>query len=320
MTRPVILCSGPWSDLPLEELAPKASEWGYQGLELACWGDHFEVQPALSEDAYCRKKTDLLGRYDLTLALLSNQRVGQAVSDPIGERHQANLPDYVWGDGDPDGVRERAVEEMVATIQAAQKLGLGVVTGLAGSPVWSEISGFPWPDGERLAQGLETFARQWQPIFDACRDAGVRFALEVQPGQIAFDIYSAEMILEAVEGREEFGFTLDPGALHWQGVDPVEFVHRFGDRIVHVHMRDVALTLNGRTGLFCAQLPSRDQRRGWAYRSPGHGGVDWENVIRALNDVGYDGPLAVDWHDGGMNREYGAEDACKFVKRLDFEP
>jgi sugar phosphate isomerase/epimerase len=209
---------------------------------------------------------------------------------------------------------------MVATIQAAQKLGLNVVTGFTGSPVWHEVSGFPWPDSERLARGLETVAHQWKPILKSCRDAGIRFALEVQPGQIVFDLASAELVLEALEGCEEFGFTVDPSCLHWQGVDPVEFVRRFPDRILHVHLRDIALTLNGRTSLHCAYLPAGDVRRGWGYRSPGHGGVDWEGFIRALNDIGYSGPLAVDWCDSGMTRDAGAEDACKFVKRLDFEP
>src|SRR5258708_2298179 len=122
MPRPVILYSGQWTDLPLEELVQRAGEWGYQGLDLACWGDHFEVQRALSEDDYCQKKLDLLSRHDLTVTVLSSHRVGQAVCDPIDDRHQALVPDYVWGDGDPEGVRQRAAEEMMATARAAQTL------------------------------------------------------------------------------------------------------------------------------------------------------------------------------------------------------
>src|SRR5882724_2539070 len=119
MARPVILYSGQWTDLPLEELAQKVSEWGYQGLELACWGDHFEVQRALSEDDYCAQKLDLLARHDLGVTVLSGHRVGQAECDPIDGRHQALVPDYVWGDGDPTGVQQRAAEEMMATVRAA---------------------------------------------------------------------------------------------------------------------------------------------------------------------------------------------------------
>ena len=85
-------------------------------------------------------------------------------------------------------------------------------------------------------------------------------------------------------------------------------------------VKDAVLTLNGRSGLLGSYLPPGHPQRGWDFRSPGHGGIDWEAVIRALNDIGYEGPLSVEWKDNGMDREYGAEEACKFVKRLDFEP
>ena len=320
MPRPVILYTGQWTDMPLEELAQKAGEWGYQGLELACWGDHFEVQRALSEDDYCQRKLELLGKHDLTTLVLSCHRVGQAVCDPIDARHQKLLPDYVWGNGDPAGVQERATAELIATVRAAERLGVSVLTGFGGSPLWSYVAGYPAADADVVADGMREFAHRWEPILDACRDAGVRFALEVHPGQVAFDLYSAEMTLEAVEGREEFGFTFDPSHLHWQGVDPVEFLRRFADRIFQVHIKDAVLTLNGRSGILNSYLPHGDPRRGWDFRAPGRGGVDWESILRTLNEIGYDGPLTVEFKDAGMEREYGAEDACKFVKRLDFEP
>ena len=320
MARTVILFTGQWTDLPLDQLVQKAGEWGYQGLDLCCWGDHFEVQRALSEPDYCQKKLDLLGRQDLTVPVLSNHRVGQAVCDRIEARHQKILPEYVWGDGDPVGVQERAAEEMVATIRASQKLGVGTVAGFTGSALWPSVIGYPPADAEEIAEGFQDFVRRWQPILDVCRETGIRYAFEVHPGQIAYDFYSAEMILEALEGREEFGFNFDPSHLHWQGIDPVEFLRRFPERIFHVHIKDVALNLNGKNGILGSYLPLGDPRRGWDFRSPGHGGIDWEAIIRALNDIGYDGPLAVEWKDPGMNRDFGAEDACKFVKRLDFDP
>jgi sugar phosphate isomerase/epimerase len=209
---------------------------------------------------------------------------------------------------------------MMATIRAAEKLGVSVVAGFTGSPIWSYVAGYPAPTRDIVGAGLAEFAAKWNPILDVCRDTGIKFAFEVHPGQIAFDLYSAEMVLDAVNGREEFGFTFDPSHLHWQGIDPAEFLRRFPDRIYHVHIKDAALTLNGRTGVLASYLPSGHPNRGWDFRSPGHGSIDWESVIRAINAVGYDGPLSVDWKDAGMDREFGAEDACRFLKRLDFEP
>lgn len=320
MPRPIILFTNGWTDLPLADLASRAADWGYAGLELSCWGDHFEVQRALSEPDYVSQKLDLLSGHDLQVPVLSNHRTGQAVCDPIDIRHKAILPDYVWGDGKPTGVRQRAAEEMAATFQAAQKLGAPVVGGFTGSPLWSYVAGYPGPTPEIIAAGLQDFVKLWAPVLDVARDEGIRFAFEVHPGQIAFDLYSAEMVLDALHGRPEFGFTFDPSHLHWQGVDPVEFVRRFGDRIYHVHIKDALLTLNGRSGVLNGYLPSGDPRRGWQFRSPGRGGIDWENVIRVLNEVGYTGPLAVEYHDRGMDRESGVREACEFVKRLDFEP
>jgi len=319
MARPVLLFSGPWTDLPLAELAAKAADWGYQGLELACSGDHLEVQRALGESEYTPARLGLLGQHDLQVPVISSHRVGHAVCGPIDSRLQPLLPDYIWGDGEPEGVRQRAAEEMIATIRVAQKLGAGVVAGFTGSPLWSQVTGWPTPSPQAIADGLRGFAELWNPILDVCGECGMQFALEVHPGQIAFDLYSAEMALDALHGREEFGFLFDPSHLHWQGVEPTEFLQRFSDRIFHVHVRDIALTLNGRGGVLNSYLPSGDPRRGWDFRSPGHGGLDWEGIIRGLNAIGYTGALSVDWKDAGMNREYGAADACQFVKRLDFE-
>ncbi len=320
MPRAVHLFSGQWTDLPLDRLAPKLADWGYQGVELCCWGDHFDVQRALAEDDYCQQKLDLLARHELHLGVLSNHRIGQAVCDRIERRHQSILPDHIWGDGDSAGVQERAAQEMVATVQAAQRLGAGVVCGFSGSALWPGVMGYPAPSTDLVRDGFADFVDRFTPILNACGEAGLRFALEVHPGQIAFDLVSAEMTLEALDGREEFGFNFDPSHFHWQGVDPVEFLRRFPDRIYHVHIKDCALRLSGRSGLLNSYLPPGDPRRGWESRAPGHGGIDWENILRTLNHIGYDGPLSVEFSDAGMDREHGAEEACRFVKRLDFPP
>jgi sugar phosphate isomerase/epimerase len=316
----VILFSGAWSDLALEDVAQLTADWGYQGLELCCWGDHLEIQRALAEPDYCQKKIDLLARCEITVGVLGGHRVGQAVCDVIDGRHERLVPDYVWGDGNPAGVRQRAAEEMAATIRVAQKLGVGVVSGFSGSSISSYVAGYPAPTPEVIADGLADFARRWNPLLDVCGECGVKFALEVHPGQIAFDYYSAELALDAVNVRPEFGFTFDPSHLHWQGVDPVEFLRRFPDRIYHVHIKDAMLTLNGRSGVLNSYLPAGDPRRGWHFRAPGRGGIDWEGVIRTLHEIGYQGPLSVEVKDPAMQRNAAAEEALQFVQRLDFEP
>ena len=320
MSRPVTLFTGQWADLKLEDLARKASEFGYQGLELACWGDHFDVGKALSDPGYCAAQRDILERHDLQLHAISTHLVGQAVLDVIDARHKAILPPHVWGDGKPAGVNARAAEELKNTARAAQKLGVGVVNGFTGSSIWHLLYSFPPVPTEMIDAGYQLLAERFNPILDVFEECGVRFALEVHPTEIAFDLYTAERTLAALDRREEFGFNFDPSHLIWQGVDPVEFLRAFPDRIYHVHVKDAIVTLNGRTGTLASHLNFGDPRRGWEFRSPGRGGVNFEEIIRALNVIGYEGPLSVEWEDVGMDRETGAKEAAEFVKRLDFTP
>jgi sugar phosphate isomerase/epimerase len=320
MPRPVTLFTGQWADLPLEDICRKASEFGYQGLELACWGDHFEVDKALSDPNYVGAKRDLLDRYDLECHAISNHLVGQAVCDLIDTRHRSIVPPTVWGDGDPAGVNRRAVEEMKNTVRAAQRFGVGVVNGFTGSSIWHLLYSFPPVPESMIEAGFQQFADRWNPILDVFGECGVRFALEVHPTEIAFDIVTARRALDAIGNREEFGFNFDPSHLIWQGVDPVEFIRAFPDRIYHMHVKDAIVTLNGRSGILASHLNFGDPRRGWDFRSPGRGGVNFEEIIRALNQAKYEGPLSVEWEDSGMDREHGAREACEFVKKLDFEP
>ena len=321
MNRPVTLFTGQWADLPLEVLAEKAAAWGYDGLELACWGDHFDVEAALADPEYCRGRHELLARHGLAVHAISNHLVGQAVCDRIDARHQSILPARVWGDGDPEEVRHRAAREMEDSARAAARLGVEVVNGFTGSPIWHLLYAFPPVPAERIDDGFREFADRWGPILAVFSAERVRFALEVHPTEIAFDIVTAERALQWLDGHPAFGFNYDPSHLAYQGVDYVDFIRRFADRIHHVHMKDVWWSTRPvAAGVFGGHTAFGDSRRYWDFRSPGRGRVDFEAVIRALNLAGYRGPLSVEWEDAGMDREHGAAEACAFVRRLSFPP
>lgn len=321
MARPVTLFTGQWADMPLETLAQKASEWGYDGLELACWGDHFEVDKALSEDAYCKGRHDLLGKYGLKVWAVSNHLVGQAVCDRIDERHRQIVPPRVWGDGGAEGVRERAATEMQDTARAARELGVDVVNGFTGSSIWHALYSFPPNVPGMIDQGYQDFADRWNPILDIFDEVGVRFGLEVHPTEIAFDVSSAQRALTAIGEREAFGFNYDPSHFGYQGVDYVTFIETFGDRIYHVHVKDVWWSdIPRKSGVFGGHLDFGHLDRYWDFRSPGRGLINFEEVIRALNRIGYEGPLSIEWEDSGMDREHGAAEACLFTRDIDFRP
>lgn len=321
MPRPVTLFTGQWADLTFDVVCEKAKSFGYDGVEIACWGDHFEVDKALESDAYIRSRRDILEKHGLQVFAISNHLAGQAVCDRIDERHKSILPPRIWGDGQEDGVRARAAQEMKDTARAAASLGVDVVPGFTGSPIWSMVYSFPPNPPDFLEKGLAFFAEMWTPILDAFQEAGVKFALEVHPTEIAFDIASAENALNALDGHPAFGFNYDPSHFGYQGVDYVGFIRKFADRIFHVHMKDVYWSSRpAEAGVFGGHLDFGDPRRFWDFRSVGRGSIDFEEIIRALNDIGYNGPLSVEWEDARMDREHGATESCAYVKRLDFKP
>jgi sugar phosphate isomerase/epimerase len=317
MPRPITLFTGQWADLPFEEMCRLASGWGYDGLEIACWGDHFEVDRALADDTYVAGRKELLAKHNLQVFAISNHLVGQAVCDfPIDERHRSILPADIWGDGDPEGVRQRAAERMKDTARAAARLGVDTVVGFTGSSVWYTVAMFPPTPDSMVARGYQDFADRWNPILDVFDEVGVRFAHEVHPSEIAYDYWTTVRTLEAIGHRPAFGLNFDPSHFVWQDLDPLAFLYDFRDRIYHVDCKDVKKELNGRNTRLGSHLPWADPRRGWDFVSTGHGDVPWEGCFRMLNAIGYQGPISIEWEDAGMDRLVGAPDALAFIRKL----
>jgi sugar phosphate isomerase/epimerase len=318
--RPVTLFTGQWGDVPLQTLAERCRDWGYDGLELACTADHFEVDRALAERDYVREHRESLNRLGLNCWAIGAHMVGQAVCDPIDQRHRAILPPEVWGDGDPDGVHERAAQRMKDTARAAAAFGVQIVTGFTGSAIWAQLYPFPPLDPGHIDRGYEQFAERWSPILDVFETEGVRFALEVHPTEIAYDFVTTRRALDSLGERPGIGLNLDPSHFVAQFLDPAAFAVEFRDRVAHVHIKDAKRRLDGRRSILGSHLNFASVDRGWTFVSPGHGDVDFGELVRALNEIGYDGPLSVEWEDMGMEREWGARDALAFVRRLGFGP
>jgi sugar phosphate isomerase/epimerase len=318
--RPVTLFTGQWTDLPLEDLAARAGGWAFDGLELACWGDHFDVPQALDDPGYCRARRELLEANGLACSAISTHLVGQAVCDPVDERHRVILPAEIWGDGEPEGVRKRAAERVADTARAAAAFGVTQVNGFTGSSVWHLLYSFPPNDFAEVDRGYEDFAERWSPILEIFEAEGVRFGLEVHPGEIAYDFVTTARALAAVDRHPAFGINFDPSHLVHQFLDPAAFVEEFADRIYHVHVKDAKRRLDGRRSILGSHLDFGDRDRGWDFVSPGHGDVDFGELVRALNRIGYQGPLSIEWEDSGMDREWGAQEALAFTRRVDFAP
>lgn len=317
--RKIAIYTGQWGDLPLKEVCEIVSSIGYDGIELGCSDNHLDLSRL--SPGYVAEIQALVKSYGLEIVALSNHLVGQCVCDVIDERHKSILPDYIWGDGDSEGVHERATKEMIKTADAAVMFGVNTIVGFTGSPIWHLLYSFPPVPPKMIDEGFAEFARRFTPILDYYQNKGVRFALEVHPTEIAFDIVSTKRAIEAVNGHKAFGFNFDPSHFGYQGVDYEEFIYEFSDRIFHVHMKDVWWSDKPkRAGVFGGHTAFGDRDRYWDFRSVGRGNIDFDVIIRALNRINYEGPLSVEWEDGAMDRVAGAKESYEFVRQIDFIP
>ena len=318
MARPVTLFTGQWADLKFEEICKLASQMGYEGLELCTWGDHLDVNAAATDPGYVAKKKETLAKYNLCCRAISCHLTGQCVGDLWDPRLDGFAPADLAGN--PAGIREWAIEQVKQTARAAKAMGVKVVTGFMGSPIWKYWYSFPQTTEEMVEAGFKEIYDLWSPIFDVFDECGVRFALEVHPTEIAFDYYSTQKLFETFNDRPTLGLNYDPSHLVWNMLNPAVFARDYAKKIYHVHMKDAKLNFDGRNGVLGSHLTFGDTRRGWNFVSIGHGNVDFDAVIRELNRAGYDGPLSVEWEDSGMDRVFGATEACEFVKKINFSP
>ncbi len=314
--RLVTLMSCQWADMDLDTLCSKAADMGYDGIELAIWGNHLDPIRAAKDDNYVAEIKSVFQRHGLVVKALCAHVPSQCVGDWNDPRLNNFAPAELANN--PQGIRDWAIETMKASAIAARKLGAYCVTGFVGSTIWKYMYSFPQTTEEMVERGFQEIRDLWLPILDVFRENGIKYCLEVHPAEIAFDYWTTKRLLEKMADRPEFGLNFDPSHLQWQGISPHLFLEDFISRVYHVHMKDCAVTLNGRNGILCSHIDFGDLRRGWNFRSLGHGDVNFEEIIRVLNTYGYEGPLSVEWEDSGMDREYGAREACQFVRKIDF--
>jgi sugar phosphate isomerase/epimerase len=318
MSRPITLFTGQWADLKFEDLCKLVSSWGYDGVEIACWGDHLVIDEASKNLKYCDEKKAILKKYNLNAWAIGTHIIGQCVGDAPDKRLNQFAPKE--HSNNSEAIRKWAIEQMKLSAKAAKNMGCYVVTGFMGSPIWKWVYSFPPTTPEMVEEGYKDILDLWTPILDEFDRQGVKFALEVHPAEIAFDLYSTKKLFEVFENRPTLGLNFDPSHLVWQGVDPALFYREFADRIYHVHIKDAKVNLDGKAGILGSHLQFGDLKRGWNFVSPGHGDVNFDRIIREANSAKYGGPLSVEWEDNGMDREFGAQEALELVKRINFSP
>lgn len=317
MARPITLCTAQWADLPLEEICKVANKMGYEGLELATWGP-IDAKKAAEDLSYVKQVKATLAKYGLGCWALASHVPGQCVADLWDPRLDGFAPPELAGK--PKEISKWGTEQMIYAAKAAKNLGVHVVTSFMGSPVWKYFYSFPQTPEDMVDKAYKEVVEKWTPIFDEFDKCDVKFALEVHPSEIAYDYWTFDRLIKEFHGRKTLGANFDPSHLVWQMVNPCTFLEDFSDRIYHVHAKDVKCNFNGRNGVLGSHLPFGNVRRGWNFVSLGHGDVDFDGICRVLNQIGYEGPLSVEWEDSGMDRVVGATEACEFIKKFNFDP
>jgi sugar phosphate isomerase/epimerase len=302
-----------FNDKPLEEVAKYASDLGYEMFELAAWrgSNHFDTDRAATDPQYAKGVKKLLADHGIEISGLSNHLSSQMVL-PFGD---SSLDEWA-GTSDKDEMVRFGTEHIIKTAQVASEMEIGVVNGFFGSTVWE--SWYIWPP-QRLdiyEKGWDLWQERWEPILDKFKEYGVKFAHEVHPTEIAYNVYTAREAVKRMP-RDDWGFNFDPSHFIWQQIDPVVFVKEFGSRIYHAHAKDWELQkdivhIDGVTGTGSWQRGDRAAR----YRVPGWGDVEWRRVITALLEVGYDYVLSFEHEDPVMSEEDGCEQCISYLKPL----
>lgn len=299
-----------YNNSSLDEALRKAADFGYESIELGVerHGGQIDLDDLLRKDNASR----LLKRisdYGLTISALGNHGEGQLVLGP----HNIDT-DSIYPGSAEEKIRY-GIDRMKKTAVLAAELKVPIVCGFCGCEDYSRW--FPWPDDKAWDRMSDSFVDRWGDILDTFATYGVKFAHECHPKQFAYNIETAELTVKLLNGRPEWGFNLDPANLLLAGVDPVLFVQVFGERIFHVHAKDGELVPhNARRSGLLAHGPWNRIERGFRFRIPGWGDINWKSILTELRLVNYDYVLAVEHEDATMSRDDGALKAIAYLKPL----
>jgi sugar phosphate isomerase/epimerase len=297
-------------EMKLEEVLKMAAKHGYQAVEIPAFtgNGQLDIDEIVKGDA-AKKLLALVADNGLVISALANHTEGQLVLGPYGKDTD------VFCKGSKEEKITFGSERMIKTAQAANALGVSVVTGFIGCENFGRF--FPFPYSRGWADMEQEFVERWGKILDKFGEYGVRFAHEPHPNQLVYDIDTALRAVELMGGRKEFGFNFDPANLVYLGIDVENFIDLLKGKIYHVHAKDGELVSHNiaRSGM----IPQGDWQRlgrGFRFRIPGWGSVPWKKVITELSMIGYDYVMSYEHEDVTMSRQDGIEKTIAYLKPL----
>ncbi|QOG05737.1 sugar phosphate isomerase/epimerase [Aureimonas sp. OT7] len=297
----------------LDGLAAWAADCGYIGLQVPT-GDMrlMDVGLAAGSRDYAQELAGGLAAHGTVFTELSAHLQGQlvAVHPAYDLLFDGFAPEALRGR--PQARQEWAVDQLKQTLSAAANLGLPAIAAFSGALAWPYV--YPWP--QRPAGLIETafdeLAKRWRPILDHAEDVGVDICFEIHPGEDLHDGVSYEMFLERVGGHQRARMLYDPSHYVLQGLDYLQNIDIYHERISMFHVKDAEFNPTGRQGVYGGYQPWID--RAGRFRSPGDGQVDFTSVFSKLAQYDFDGWAVVEWECALKHPEDGAREGAAFVR------
>lgn len=299
-------------DSSLESVAPQIAKLGFEAVEIPVWWGSKQLSLEGNYIGHGKSLLTKLESLGLSVPAINNARSGQLVLGPLDESTDSWVPKKYSNDK-----VKFAIKSMRRAAEAASELEIPIVVGFVGSPQWDKYYIYPPGNADIYERHWQLFADRWGPIFDYFQKLGVRFAAEIHPMEMIYNLETAERALGVLNGHPAFGFNLDPSHLIWQSIDPVVVIKTMKDRIIHVHAKDGEVQEDEvrHSGV----IPTGDWKRpnrGFRFRVPGWGQVPWRRVITALAQENYKGVLSYEHEDPIISRYEGCKKAADYLKPL----
>ena len=253
-------------DPPYEDAISRIASLGFEAVELIGW-DRQNLH-----DYYTPKKVKELRRFVEDSGL----EISEFVSTPEGMASPNKKE------------RDRAIEHFKQAVEVAAGLGTGIVNSVSAYPFdleFPRITDMPhlqqWtvdvPSGLDWKKNWEDYVDVTRRCASICEDADLRYALEPHPYRHMSNTASMLRLIEHVDS-EALGMNFDPSHLFPAGETPHVVIYQLAERVFHCHFSDNDGTTN-------------------VHWRPGRGKIDWEAVLVALRDTGYDGVISIELED-----------------------
>ena len=298
----------------LDDMAEWASGLGFVGVQVPSWDARlFDLEKASESKGYCDEVKGRLAEHKIELTELSTHLQGQlvAVHPAYDKLFDAFAPAEVHGN--PDARQRWAVDQLHRAAKASEHLGLNAHVTFSGALLWPYL--YPWPQRPEglVDTGFDELASRWRPILESFDDAGVDLCFEIHPGEDLHDGITFEMFLQRLGEHPRCNMLYDPSHYVLQGLDYLDHIDIYHQRIKMFHVKDAELRPSGRQGVYSGYQPW--ERRAGRFRSLGDGQVDFKAIFSKFTTYDFDGWAVLEWECALKHPEDGAREGAEFIRQ-----